>query len=202
MRDSARCTVVTVLTLLIGSGALGSPALAQSTVALALSPPSRVRVEGTSNVHGWACWSTNIDASIQVPQGPAADLGNAIESATFTVPVGSLDCGHGDMNDNLRKAMHADRHPAVRYRVTSYTATKRESSYEGVVHGTLSINGVDKAVDLRVTVTPNGSGGASAVGSTKINTNDFGVKPVKVLLGTLRTSPDVTITFNLTTVPQ
>jgi hypothetical protein len=51
-------------------------------------------------------------------------------------------------------------------------------------------------------VTPNASGGAEVVGSTPLKTTDYSVQPVKVMLGTLRTSPDVTITFRLTAVRQ
>jgi len=180
----------------IATCVMATSARAQHTVHF--DPASRIIIEGTSNVHRWSCATTKFDATAEVPDAPATDFGKALTSLTVTIPVASLDCGHGDMNKNLQNAMHADKHPTITYRMTSYDATPSAGSYEIVMHGVLTINGVDRPTDVKATVTPNGSGGASAVGSASLNTTQFGVKPVSVLLGTLRTSPQVTITLRIT----
>ncbi len=159
---------------------------------------SKIVVTGTSNVHNWSCETTGFTTVASAPKGTAADAGKALTSMTVTIPVKSLDCGNGGMNDNLRKAMHADDHPTVAYRMTSFDAVPEASAYQAVIHGVLTINGTERPMDLKATITPDGAGGASAVGSTTLKTTDYGVPIVKVFLGTMRTSADVTITFNLT----
>lgn len=159
-------------------------------------------IEGKSNVHAWTCATSTFDATAEGPKLPAADIGSKLTVLTLSIPIKSLDCGHGDMNKNLQKTMHADKNPAVKFRMTSYDATKKGDSYDAIVHGVLTINGVEKPIVLRASVTPNAAGGANIVGSAPVKTTDFGVAPVKVMLGTLRTKPDVTITFRLTALPR
>ena len=195
-----RSAVVLRRVLLAAALPLAAPAPAQRTVTF--SPASKIVVEGKSNVHAWTCATSSFEASVTAPDLPASESGSKLTALTLTIPVSSLDCGHGDMNKNLRKTMHADQHPTITYRMTSYDATRRGDSYDVSMNGTATINGVEKAVQVHASVTPNASGGAEIVGSAPIRTTDFGVQPVKVMLGTLRTSPDVTITFRLTAARQ
>jgi polyisoprenoid-binding protein YceI len=175
-----------------------APAAAQHT--LTFTTASRVAIEGSSNVHKWTCVSGSVGGTVSSPQAASSDVGKSVTSMTVDIPVNSLDCGHGDMNNNLRKAMNQGAHPGIRFRMTSYDATPHAGAYDAIMNGVLTINGVDKPVQLHATVTPNGSGGAGVVGSVSLDTEDYGVKPVRLFMGTLRTSPDVTITFRLSAV--
>lgn len=193
-----RSAVVLRLLSLAAVLLIAAPAGAQRTVAF--SPASKIVIEGKSNVHAWTCATSTFDATATAPDLAATESGSKLTALTIAIPVSSLDCGHGDMNKNLRKAMHADQHPTIGYRMTSYDATKKGDSYDAIVEGMVTINGVERPVRVHASVTPNASGGAEVVGSAPIRTTDFGVQPVKVMLGTLRTSPDVTITFRLTAI--
>lgn len=175
-----------------------TPVAAQRAVNF--TPASKIVIEGRSNVHAWTCATSSFDVAATVPDLPPTESGSKVTALSLSIPVASLDCGHGDMNNNLRKAMHADQHPMINFRMTSYDAAKKGDSYDAMMHGTLTINGVEKPVDVRASVTPTASGGAEVVGSTPLKTTDFDVQSVKVMLGTLRTSPDVIITFRLTAV--
>lgn len=177
---------------------LGAPAWGQRSVTF--TPASKIVIEGRSNVHAWTCATSSFEATATAPELPANESGSKLSALTLSIPVKSIDCGHGDMNRNLQKAMHADEHQTISFRMTSYEAARKGDSYDAVLRGTLTINGVDKPVDVRASVTPNASGGAEVVGSTPLKTTDYNVQAVKVMLGTLRTSPDVTITFRLTAV--
>ena len=191
-----RTAVVLRLLLPAALASTAVPALAQQAVTFA--PASKIVIEGKSNVHAWTCATSTFTATTEVPDLPASESGSKLTALTLSIPVSSLDCGHGDMNKNLRKAMHADQHPTIGYRMTSYDATRKGDSYDVSMSGMVTINGVEKPIHVHASVTPNASGGAEIVGSAPIRTTDFGVQPVKVMLGTLRTSPDVTITFRLT----
>lgn len=191
-------TALLQLPIAVAALALAAPAGAQRTVTFA--PASRIVIEGRSNVHAWTCATSSFEATATAPDLPADESGSRLTALSLSIPVKSIDCGHGDMNRNLQKAMHADAHQTITFRMTSYEAAKKGDSYDAMMRGTLTINGVDKPVDIRASVTPNASGGAEVVGSTPIRTTDYDVQPVKVMLGTLRTSPDVTITFRLTAI--
>jgi polyisoprenoid-binding protein YceI len=188
------------LVLVTAAVSLATPSWAQRPVTF--SPASKIVVEGRSNVHAWTCATSSFDAAVTAPDLPGTESGSKLTALSLSIPVASLDCGHGDMNKNLRKTMHADQHPTITYRMTTYDATRKGDSYEVNMNGLVTINGVEKPVHVHASVTPIASGGAEVVGSAPIKTTDFGVQPVKVMLGTLRTSPDVTITFRLTATRQ
>jgi len=189
-----------VLPLLLAVATLpfAPPLRAQHTVSF--TPSSKIVIEGKSNVHAWTCATSTFEATATAPELPLSESGSKLSTLTLSIPVQSLDCGHGDMNKNLRKTMHADQHPPITYHMTSYAATRKGDSYEVNMDGAVTINGVEKPIHVHASVTPNATGGADVVGSAPIRTTDFGVQPVKVMLGTLRTSPDVTITFRLTAI--
>ncbi|MEO6878029.1 MAG: YceI family protein [Gemmatimonadaceae bacterium] len=185
-----------MLAAFVALAAFGRPAAAQGAISFA--PSSKIVIQGTSNVHEWSCVTSTFDGAVTAPALPAADAGKALTTLVFTIPVKLLDCGNGGMNGNLQKAMHADDHPTIRYRMTSFVAVPEEGAYKAVIHGVLTINGTDRPTDLHATITPDGSGGATAVGSARVTTTDFGVPIVKLFLGTMRTGAKVTITFRLT----
>lgn len=175
-----------------------APRAAGAQQPVKLDTTSKVVIEGTSNLHKWTCASAQFEMAVDAPQSAPADVGKTLTALVVTIPVSSIDCGEGGMTKNLRKALHADRYPTIRFRMTSYASVPRAGSYTVHARGILTVNGTDKPVELHSTVTPNGAGGASAVGSTPLDTREFGVPPVRALLGALRTSPQVTITFRLT----
>lgn len=184
-----RRTVLTAVLL-----AAASAAGAQSSK-VTLLPTSSLTVEGSSNVHEWKATSTALTADI-VMAAPA-DATSKVESVTLSLPVTSLKSGKGGLDKNMYKALHADEHPTISYRMTTYTSTPDGSKAAAKVSGLLTVNGVEKEIPLTATISSDGKGGLQAVGSTKFLMTDFGVKPVTALFGTIRTSNEVTITFDL-----
>jgi polyisoprenoid-binding protein YceI len=134
-----------------------------------------------------------------VPGTGGAPLGQAATAIDVTIPVANIDCGNKGMTENLRKAMDASRHPTVRFRMSSYSAAKAAggSAYEGTLKGTLTIKGTEKPITMKATVTPDGSGGVRAEGSTELETTEYGVPAVKALMGTIKTGTRITIVVTL-----
>jgi polyisoprenoid-binding protein YceI len=172
-----------------------APAAAQHI--LMFTAASRVAIDGSSNLSRWTCESDVVGGAVAFPESGTAEVGKAVTALSVDVPVNSLDCGHGEMNENLRKAMHEDVHPAIRFRMTSYASTPHAGAYDAIIKGVLTINGVARPVEMRARVTPNDSGGAGVIGSTSLNTEDYGVKRIRLLMGALRTSAAVVVTFRL-----
>jgi polyisoprenoid-binding protein YceI len=177
--------------LLLGSAAT----LGAQSARIALTSTSSISVAGTSNVHDWQLTTTSFASTIEMatPAGP----GSKVEAVTVSIPVTTLKSGKGGLDKNTYKALNAENHPEIRFRMTSYSAEPGEGAFAATVGGTLVVNGVEKTVTLIATI----SGAADAlraVGSTKFNMTDFGVKPVTALMGTIRTGNEVTIRFDLT----
>src|SRR5829696_6575046 len=96
----------------------GTVAGAQDT-RVAVGPESRLWIDGTSNLHGWSCKATALEAEIDLDAVVASQINTAppkaLKRVHVKVPVRSLKCGHGGMDDNLYKALKADASPEISY---------------------------------------------------------------------------------------
>ena len=160
-----------------------------------LASTSSIRVDGTSNVHAWHLATSTFASDIEMaaPGNP----GSKVEAVTLSIPVTSLKSGKGGLDKNAYKAMNAEKHPTISFRLTSYTAEPNAGAIAARVGGMLTVNGVERPVTLEATLTGE-PGALQAVGTTKFKMTDFGIKPVTALMGTIRTGDEVTIKFDLT----
>ena len=175
--------------------AAAATSLGAQTAKVALTPASTIRVEGTSNVHAWRLATSTFASDIEMAAPVRA--GSTVEAVTLTIPVTSLKSGKGGLDKNTYKALNAEKHPNITFRLTSYVSELRNGAFAATVAGLLTVNGVEKPVTLDATISGE-SETLRAVGFTTFRMTDFGVKPVTALLGTIRTGDEVTITFDLT----
>ena len=175
-----------------------APGLFAQSVRLNVDAGSKITILGTSNVHKWDCSTSSFTTTLEALPAPPAGGRREVTRLRVIIPVASLDCGEKKMNENLRKAMNAEAQPYVTFEMTSYDATpvKAEGGYGATVKGSLSINGVTKPIQIKATVSPDGKG-VRAEGSTEIHTPDYGVAPVKAMLGAIRTGATVTVVLTL-----
>lgn len=173
---------------------IAAPAAAQG-VTMKLDPASSVRVDGTSNVHDWHLISTQLTANIVVASPISA--GAKVESVTLTIPVTSLKSGKGGLDKNTYKAMHAEQHPTVTFVMKTYTAEPKGDAFAATITGLLTVNGVEKPITAEATMTADAKGVMKATGTASFKMTDFGITPVKALMGTIRTGDAVKITFDL-----
>ena len=125
---------------------------------------SRLWVEGGSSVRSWSCAATEVRASVAGAAVPATasakEVSAAVRRATLTVPVAKLDCRNGTMNEHMRKALKADAHKEIQYRIEKWELTSRGDD-EGTVttSGTLVMSGAEKpiTVELAAKRTPQGA---------------------------------------------
>src|ERR1051325_5249399 len=93
----------------------------------ALGAGSKLWIEGTSNVHDWKCEASSLDAVIELDGGLAAAADKIVKTVSVTVPVKALKCGHGKMDENLQKALKADKISDITWKLTSIEALAGES---------------------------------------------------------------------------
>ena len=186
---------------------VGSLAQAQSTVALAVRPDSKLWIEGGSNLHAWSCKASAFDASIVVDPAFAkesAAMPKFLQRVEVRVPVMNLKCGHGQMDKNLYKALKADDKSVITYTLGSFDAATGET--KGAVNlgtvGKLQVAGQENEIKMNVTAIWLADGSIRAEGTVPILMTDYGVKPPTALLGTLKTDNKVTVKFQLNVGPE
>jgi polyisoprenoid-binding protein YceI len=187
------------LTGLVLVAAAAMTAGAQATHA-AVAPASKLWIEGTSNVHDWKAETSDIKAEIELDAGGlAAAPGRMLKKVTVTIPVKSLKSGHDKMDDNMRKALKADKNPEIRYVLTTVEALPGEGKDDFILRtaGTLSIAGAESPVTMDIAATRLADGTIKATATAAVKMTAFGVKPPTAMLGTIRCGDDVKVKFDL-----
>jgi polyisoprenoid-binding protein YceI len=185
-------------------GLFATAAGAQETARVAVASDSKLWIEGTSNIHGWACRTQDLKATVELDAGAAATLSvappKALKRVEVKVPVKSLKCGHGTMDNNLYKALNADATPEVSYILATFDAAPGETkdSFSLKTVGTLTVNGKEQKVEMTVTAMRLADGTVKATGMVPIKMTDFGVKPPTAVFGRIKTGDEVKVNFELT----
>jgi polyisoprenoid-binding protein YceI len=181
--------------------AAASTAGAQITTRVPVATTSKLWIEGTSNVHNWKCDATTLDAAIdidaatQLTAAPQAML----KKVMVKVPVKSIKCGHGKMDDNLYKALKADDKSEIVYLMSSFETLSSENKDEFTLRtvGTLTIAGKENPVTMDVAATRFTDGTIKATGTVPIKMTAFGVQPPSAMFGTIKTGDEVKVKFEL-----
>jgi polyisoprenoid-binding protein YceI len=176
-------------------------ASAQDTAAPLTFKTAKVTIDGTSNVHDWSASTT----AVRVTRATlAAGVGGpsfwdavvkpgAVEAFEVTIPATKLTSPRSGLDKNMYKALKTDQHPDIVFRLKGLTA-KAGTPGAFTAAGTLRVAGVEKDVNLDVTL-GRSSQGLVVKGTTKVLMTDFSIEPPTALFGTVRSAPDVTISF-------
>ena len=183
--------------------AMGVEAAAQGTK-MTVRPESKVTLAGSSNVHDWTCSTGSFNASIELDPiyqfRPLTSVAKPITKVVVTIPVRSLKCGHGKMDDNMYKALKADEFPEIRYVLETYEINKELTTAESfAAHtiGELTVAGKAAKIEIPIVAERKDGGAMKGEGTVKLLMTDFGIKPPVALLGTLRTKNEIEIKFQV-----
>lgn len=183
------------------AASIGAQAAAQSTK-MSLRPESKVTLAGSSNVHDWACNSSTFEATIELDStyatSPLTAIAKPITKVVVTIPVKSLKCGHGKMDDNMYKALRANEFPAIKYVLDTYDIDKTKTTADSFVAktiGDVTVAGQTQKVEILITAQRQVGGAMRGEGTAKLLMTSFGIKPPVALLGTLRTKNEIEIKF-------
>ena len=185
------------------TASIGAPVSAQSA-RMTLRPESKVMLAGGSNVHAWACNSSAFNATIELDSiyqsTPLTAVAKPITTAVVTIPVRSLKCGNGKMDNNLYKALKADEFPDIKYVLGTYEVNKGLSTADAfatLTVGELTVAGKTTKVEIPITATRKTGGTMTGKGTVKLQMTDFGVKPPVALMGMLHTRNEIEVTFQV-----
>ncbi len=186
-----------------------------TTVRLYARSGSRVRIEGTSNIHDWQVEGSLISGVLEAGPGISLEPGAAMQpgpvraTAEAFIMVRSLKSIEKDgkpysdrMDEVMYESLQATLFPKIRYRLLEMSfigATNYAEALQYVYQsrGKLSIAGVTNEISMPVFLLPIGSDKLKVSGRTAIKMTSFQIEPPppKMALGMIKTGDEVVITF-------
>ena len=199
MRKTLSLSLLAVLVL------SGRPFAAPADLDAALSSnvsvtSATLSISGTSTMHPYVVSTKTLKVGGAVV-ATAADLKGllqpgALQNFELQIPVNTFTSDKDGLTKQMFKAMKADKHPTITFRLTGYTV---ESAAAGVTvkpSGTLTVAGVEKPIEMVLDV-KEVAGALQVRGTRDLLMTDFGIKPPTMFMGMLKTDDKVTITFAL-----
>ena len=201
----------TVALLLLATAAL--PATAQTTTFAARSG-SKMRIEGTSNIHDWQVESPFIGGFMEVGPNFPMDPGQAVTpgkvegKADVFIQVRSLKSIEKDgkpysdkMDEIMWEHLKETENKRILYRLSELTLKEapkaKDAPYVLDAKGELMVAGVTNKITMTVNVLPLGEKKLKITGTTNLKMTDFKVEPPapKIALGLIKTGDDVKLIF-------
>lgn len=182
-----------------------APALVAATPAnpttLTLQPQSTLTVAGTSTVRSFTCAATAVTATVEAT-GSDAVAGvlagqRAVTDADLSVGAAQLDCRNGTMNGHVRKALKAEQHPAITFRLTGYESARTDDGARGTVTGVLTLAGVRKTITMHGGAAAAGNGALRVTGTHALRMTEYGIRPPSLMVGAMKVGDEVTVSFDL-----
>ena len=156
-------------------------------------------LSGTSTMHPY----TVTTKSLKVATGSvtSADVQGllqpgAMQGFELQIPVNAFTSDKDGLTKQMFKAMKADKHPTITFRLDSYTVEAAAGGATVKPTGTLTVAGVERPIDMVLEVKVQ-AGRLHVRGTRDLLMTDFGIKPPTMFMGMLKTADKVTITFEL-----
>lgn len=180
-----------VATFLMITAFLTNVAFAQTKYA---STTGNVKIEGTSSLHDWNMSSKvgNTQATFTVKDGKITEI-NAL---SFTVDATTLKSNRSGLDKNAYKALKTSKSKTITYKMTNGTVKQAGSGYQINVNGTLTIAGETKPLAITATATLEADQSIKVKGAVKFKMSNYGVKPPTVVMGTIKTGDEITLSYD------
>ena len=165
----------------------------------ALLPESRLWLVGDSTLHAYTANAGELEVRIGIGGEPVYESirGGKMTSLEVRVPVAEVDSGKKQLDKNMRKALRAEDHPDITFRMTGYEVLRSSAagSFPVLAKGELTVAGRARPIEIEATV-ERGEGRARIHGREEVLMTDHGVKPPTVM-GVVRTHDRVVVHFDL-----
>jgi hypothetical protein len=154
-------------------------------------------ISGTSTMHPYKVSTKVVKASAGM--ATAGDLKallqpDGLQGFELQIPVHSFTSDKDGLTKQMFKALKADKHPVITFRLSGYTVEPGTIGMTVKPAGTLTVAGVEKPVDVVLEVKEQ-AGALHVRGSHDLLMTTFGIKPPTMFMGMLKTDDKVTITF-------
>ncbi len=172
-----------------------------------ISSQSKLYIDGTSTLHSFKVNAQEIkgDLSLQNTAGQA-DGRVKISRLKVVIPVKKLDTDEKSMNENMDKALKADKNPDITYSLNNVNAfnLSSDSAKPDIIKttGTLTIAGVSQDIQMEVKGYRAEDGTLHFTGEKEVNMVDYGVEPPTMFFGAIRVGKNVKVYFDLVLTAQ
>ena len=198
-------------------------ALLLTAVLLTASPSSEVVLDGSSNVAGWRCRGTSINAEMTIATSATHhnEVIDRVEDGNIgvwmakpemgrfpapdfdlVIPANAFRCGNRVMESDMREALKADRHPQVAFTFRQLRGGVQHDLDSGLYHATiagdLTLAGVTRTIDLQISAQRVSRTTFRVRAELPLRMTDFGIKPPSALFGAIRAKNSLTVRFDLT----
>ena len=155
-------------------------------------------ISGTSTMHPYTASTRTVKVASALatavdPKGLLQP--GALQGFELQIPVNTFTSDKDGLTKQMFKAMKADKHPLITFRLGSYTVDAADKVAVKSA-GTLTVAGVERPIDVVLDVTEH-AGGLRISGGRDLLMTEFGIKPPTMFMGMLKTSDTVTIKFDL-----
>lgn len=175
---------------------------------------SKMRIEGTSNIHDWQVESPFIGGMMQVGPGFPTQPGQAVTpgkveaKADVFIQVRSLKSVEKDgkpysdkMDEIMWEHLKEPQYKRIIYQLSEFTLKEapktKDAPYVFDAKGNLAVAGVTNKVAMGVTVLPLADNRLEINGTVTLKMTDFKVEPPapKIALGLIKTGDEVKLIF-------
>jgi polyisoprenoid-binding protein YceI len=166
-------------------------------------PGSKMRIEGTSNVHDWQVEGVIIGGNLELGFDPAkATPGKATAKATVSVPVRSLKSVNKDGTpynakmDDIMCGLLLEQ--PIKFVLTELTVKEAKAGEPVTLEakGDLTAAGQTKPITFPAKLTPMPDDKLKISGTAATKMTDFGIKPPEPLGLGIKTGDDVKLVFD------
>ncbi len=174
---------------------------------------SKLWIEGDSTLHRFSARALSFAARFSSKDAAAKSLADLILNGKaggleLSVPVAKLSSGEKGLDKNMRAALKEKEAPAIVFRMSRYTTgdvvrgpgPSHPGQFPIRAHGTLSIAGKEREVDVDATCTA-GLDGARLSGSYRLLMSDYGVTPPTFMLGALKVKDPIVVRYDFILKP-
>lgn len=193
-------TLLAILVVLFA----GAPLLANDTTRLVAANPSKLVLEGSSNIASWRCSGTTLEGGMEVaaPLSEIGDIGEWIASPTFRlrIPVTTLRCGNGRMERDMYRALRSQSHPSIDFRFVNLVGNVREGvngTYHAKIAGVLSLAGSTRNIVVDVEAKRIAPDRIRLRAKLPLRMTDFHITPPTALFGAIKANDALVVHFDL-----
>ncbi len=160
-------------------------------------PQSHLFLNGSATLGSWSC-GTGIISGYGIPA-----RGDQNASVKVSITIKNLDCGNEGMNEDMYKAMNANKFPQIQYELLGVNRLT-DSIGDGVwirlqTRGKLTINNVAKTVDIEVNARRLAGNKFQVIGSKELAMSDFNITPPSAFFGLIKAHDDLEVKFDIAT---
>ncbi|MGB2756840.1 MAG: YceI family protein [Acidimicrobiia bacterium] len=157
---------------------------------------SRVRIDGSSNVHGIRAESVGLNGEIEVQHTARGLKLRSPVTGWVEIEVAKLRASNPLVEAETKRRIDAKRFPTIRGDLNEASATGSETVSAS---GEITFRGVNTAVHGELRVERDGDH-VHITGSQTFDIREWGLQPPKMLM--LKVSPMITVTIDALGAPQ